>query len=476
MNTSDLIYLFIDGEANDLERQILFDKLASNNELQLEFQDALKINKNLATNDSKLVPSALLTDTIFSQAGLTQILGTTAVIGSGAAITSNFFQQGLALLNTKFAVGIASALASLILSVGITSLFFNLENNSGSSSYANSSKNKNTTIIPSNQTSNSTLNSITNTPLNKITNIPVTYAQSDSLKYAGDKLEKLNKENSRNLTYISKLNNENQSLKEKINYLQNYSNDLSLINYQNKTEEIEELQNIDKIEDKEKLNILLEEDNFLNLSRFNKNQINQNEDNINSIRNEMNLRNKEIYFQTLNSNNNDIYKSLNRYLLSEDKEVKLLLDYRGISGLEYFPKRITEEKNDSRYNNFSISGVIKVSDGLFIGLSGGQEEFPVYLVSQGNFRYQNSLLWLALTGRYYVSSLNFSTFSPFIETSFGGTQIGPLNKTLLGISWEPIKNINFNVAAESTNILFSNQNNVRSAGKLGLIYGITFKF
>ncbi len=464
MNTSDLIYLFIDGEANDLERQILFDKLASNNELQLEFQDALKINKNLATNDSKLVPSALLTDTIFSQAGLTQILGTTAVIGSGAAITSNFFQQGLAFLNTKFAVGIASALASLILSVGITSLYFNLENNSLSNK---SNKQNNNTIIPSNQTSNSTLNSITNTPLNKNTNIPVTYAQSDSLKYVGNKLEKLNKENSRNLTYISKLNNENQSLKEKINYLQNYSNDLSLINDQNKTEEIE---------DKEKLNILLEEDNFLNLSRFNKNQINQNEDNINSIRNEMNLRNKEIYFQTLNSNNNDIYKSLNRYLLSEDKEVKLLLDYRGISGLEYFPKRITEEKNDSRYNNFSISGVIKVSDGLFIGLSGGQEEFPVYLVSQGNFRYQNSLLWLALTGRYYVSSLNFSTFSPFIETSFGGTQIGPLNKTLLGMSWEPIKNINFNVAAESTNILFSNQNNVRSAGKLGLIYGITFKF
>lgn len=484
MNTSDLIYLFIDGEATEFERQLLFDNLSNNNELQLEFQDALKINKNLTTNESKVIPSALLTDAIFSQAGLTQILGTTAVIGTSASITSNIFQQGLAFLNTKFAVGLVSALATLILSVGVTSIFFNLDYNSSTQNgnkgnYSNKENNQtsNNQNIATNQNTNTNSNSYSNNN----SNFPVIYSQSDNLEKLSNQLVKLNKQNNRNLVLISNLKNDNKLLKDNINSLQNNFNDLSLMNELNNLKEKQNLDNnndIDKqIENNDNLNIILEENNFLNLSRFKKNNENeQNQDNINSIKDEMNLRNKEIYFQNLNFNNNEIYKKINQYLLIDNKESKLLIDYRGVSGLEYFPKRITEASNDAQFNNFSVSGIIKVSDDLFIGLSGGQEEFPVYLVRQGNFKYQKSLIWLALTGRYYVNSLNFSTFSPFIETSFGGTQIGPINKTLLGLSWEPIKNVNFNVAAESTNILFSNQNNIRSAGKLGLMYGITFKF
>jgi hypothetical protein len=474
MNTSDLIYLFIDGEATEIERQILFEKLANNNELQLEFQDALKINQNIASNENKLAPTAFLTNSIFSQAGLTQVLTTSAVVTTGASVSSSLFNESLAFLNTKLAVGLASAFVSLILSVGLTSLFFNLDNK---------------------------INPEKNEAIIKKTNIPISYSQiidsqNDTLELLKSKLAQfenantlrikqnvtkdLSKESSKeasreikqNLNSISILNTENLNLRNKIAKLEN-----DLVKYQNGDISNNNLNAIDKNIDNNSnfnSNYILKEINNLNLSKYNKIE---NQDSLNKINNELNLRNNSIYFQNINLNNGEIFKSINNYIINDEKETNFLLDYRSISGLEYFPQRITEENKDNRFNNFSINGVLKVSDGLFVGLSGGQEDFPVYVISKGNFRYQNSLLWIALTGRYYINSWNFSNFSPFIETSFGGTQIGPLNKSVLGLSWEPIKNVNFNVAAESTNILFSNSNNnIRSAGKLGLMYGITFKF
>jgi len=67
----ELIYLIIDGEASEVERQTLFSALKENPDLQIEFQNAIMLNQ--ASNAYALsedVPRNL-TNNLFSKAGLT---------------------------------------------------------------------------------------------------------------------------------------------------------------------------------------------------------------------------------------------------------------------------------------------------------------------------------------------------------------------------------------------------------------------
>ena len=66
---SDLIYLFLDGEADSTQQQVLFKSLAENPELQSEFQDAVTLNKSMSADSRNLIPSDELTHNLMVKAG-----------------------------------------------------------------------------------------------------------------------------------------------------------------------------------------------------------------------------------------------------------------------------------------------------------------------------------------------------------------------------------------------------------------------
>ncbi|MCL4419453.1 MAG: hypothetical protein M1419_04980 [Bacteroidetes bacterium] len=66
---SSLIYLFLDGEADSTQQDLLFKNLADNPELQSEFQDAVTLNKSLSADSKNLIPSNELTHNLFVKAG-----------------------------------------------------------------------------------------------------------------------------------------------------------------------------------------------------------------------------------------------------------------------------------------------------------------------------------------------------------------------------------------------------------------------
>ncbi|MBL7973731.1 MAG: hypothetical protein JNJ85_02385, partial [Candidatus Kapabacteria bacterium] len=67
--SSELIYLFLDGEHTPVERSVLFSSLANNSELQSEFEDALKIRAAAVKDASAIAPSATVTSALMSKAG-----------------------------------------------------------------------------------------------------------------------------------------------------------------------------------------------------------------------------------------------------------------------------------------------------------------------------------------------------------------------------------------------------------------------
>ncbi len=66
---SELIYLFLDGEHTGVERSVLFRAMADNQELQHEFEDALKMRTAALNEASEIVPPAAVTQSLMSRAG-----------------------------------------------------------------------------------------------------------------------------------------------------------------------------------------------------------------------------------------------------------------------------------------------------------------------------------------------------------------------------------------------------------------------
>jgi hypothetical protein len=101
---SELIYLVIDGEANEIESSTLFAALNDNIELQNEFQAALKLNRAAEAFVAEPAVPAGLTAKLFSQAGMTYVpiaSPTAAVVASGNAV-SKFMKSTIG--NIGFAI------------------------------------------------------------------------------------------------------------------------------------------------------------------------------------------------------------------------------------------------------------------------------------------------------------------------------------------------------------------------------------
>ncbi len=90
---SELIYLFLDGEHNGVERSMLFKAMAENQELQHEFEDALNIRNAAAREAADIAPSAALGHSLMARAGFapTAVPQLASAGGAVVAATSPWF-------------------------------------------------------------------------------------------------------------------------------------------------------------------------------------------------------------------------------------------------------------------------------------------------------------------------------------------------------------------------------------------------
>ncbi len=116
LSINDIIYLFVDGEANDTEKTTLFNAISGNSSLQNELQDAIKMNKSAKSFSGIAAPPAFLTAGIMSAAGITT---GAAVTGLSGGMTSGFW-SGIA-SSSIFKV-VASAILGAVAMLGIVKL------------------------------------------------------------------------------------------------------------------------------------------------------------------------------------------------------------------------------------------------------------------------------------------------------------------------------------------------------------------
>src|SRR3954468_20673660 len=83
---SDLIHLFIDGEATEVERNTLFNALKDSPGLQEEFSSAMQLKQAFAADIMQLQPPTYLQSQIAERAGI--LVAASATAANAPIITS----------------------------------------------------------------------------------------------------------------------------------------------------------------------------------------------------------------------------------------------------------------------------------------------------------------------------------------------------------------------------------------------------
>lgn len=161
----------------------------------------------------------------------------------------------------------------------------------------------------------------------------------------------------------------------------------------------------------------------------------------------------------------------------ESTSLKWAVGVRGLIGLRLFPWREMGPASDL-LDNTAVGALWEIDNENAAGVEFGREVLPMYVAdSDGELRQEQTLFWSGVIYRYTPETLQLSEgLQPFTSVLAGGSALGPLLKTVAGIAWTPDSRIRFTLGAEGTFLLYRYQQEWYGTQKLGVSYGVSVTF
>ena len=124
-----------------------------------------------------------------------------------------------------------------------------------------------------------------------------------------------------------------------------------------------------------------------------------------------------------------------------------------------------------------------LDENLWLGLSGGREQFSQNFTTMKNGREFNEsqspfLYYGGLNLRYDLKDFAImeDELYPVAEMLMGANTMGPMIRTQIGLNWRPIGRLNVNLGVEMNQSWFRNAGQTFNSGNYGLYYGIGYSF
>jgi len=436
----DLIYLYLDGEASDAEKKVLFDKLSQNSELQEEFSRAMELNKAMGEDREFLSPSIELTQKLFIRAGFIPAAELAPIGFSGSGLLGSLMNSGRIIMQN---LG-AGLVAASVLFTG-----YNLVEKFDNAKIKDANNRETTAYLAKyNQKAENRTESNTNSSRKSV---PMVSSIEDNSKPVIRNNSKSNFEkslSSKNTLLASKHNKKNT-----IN-----ASDESLAANNSMKEPLAD--NID----------------------------NNNSDNSNNeISSQLESYQAPERINAANIDNNKKFYSLdyhqfmpNAFAMDFPEDLNISLRVSGISGIQYYPSRDIE-KSGQLLNNISLCVSYHFDDHQSIGIFAGREALQLYDVEQLDKKYtfdkQPNILWAGLNYKYNLGAISgIVPVNPYADLTIGGTKYGPITKLGLGINYPLTNSITLGLGYEFTSLMYSEFATYKFTHKSGIIYNLSYKF
>lgn len=428
---SDLIYLFVDGEASPAERSKLYDALANNPELQAEFEDAMRMKEAVEREVQTAIPPPSLTESLFLRAGVAVPVAATSAVAPAIPAITNLANSGWFALVKSF------ALPALAVSGAMTYGVIKLTEN-------------NTPLPPAApQAVSRTIEDHRSLPQMITTISPETPVMAEA-----ELVEKPSPFNTARKSSVSVIKENNPAVKMASEppvtqqpTTNTAVNNTSVSNGQLNTPVVQK----SNTEDVAIASVPSASINELSPSAIS---------NVGGVVDNINLNPLEV---------------------SEHYTGSFTLGYERYAGSSYFQDRNGKVPSTGfALNNSAIIGMLRIDAHHSVGLMIGEESFPFYLKNaDGGFSAQPSLNWFGVGYRYTFVEVETSvgSISPSVRGIIGGSQAGALGKAKVGLDWNLFESpITISGGYELTELIYQTSSATLGAGKTAVTFGINYTF
>jgi anti-sigma factor RsiW len=149
------------------------------------------------------------------------------------------------------------------------------------------------------------------------------------------------------------------------------------------------------------------------------------------------------------------------------------------TGAEYpYPEEVPGRDN-ADIRQVAIGVGYDVTPEFRFGLSGGRESFAIYKRTGDEYAPSHSILWMAATARYIfndIPGLRDANVGVYIQGSAGGATFGPMFKFEPGIEFAAAPNVKIGVGGSYIGMFFQHESNWYGTGKTDLNLSATWHF
>lgn len=131
------------------------------------------------------------------------------------------------------------------------------------------------------------------------------------------------------------------------------------------------------------------------------------------------------------------------------------------------------------YNSFTASAFITSGfmSNLSIGVEFGKEAFDQKFISNPNeYEQSPNVMWLAISAKYEANDLSFMGTVPFAQVSAGGSELGPIFRTYVGLSHYLTQNLGINIGVDAAYLIYKNNNTYYTSDKMSVSGGLLYRF
>ncbi len=161
----------------------------------------------------------------------------------------------------------------------------------------------------------------------------------------------------------------------------------------------------------------------------------------------------------------------------DEPDYRFAFQIRGITGLGLYPERPPVQGTQPWFNNMSVGALYRISRHHAIGVEAGQEIFPLYRSNGASSWLEPRLAWAGGVYRFEPEGMeSLGDLRPFLQTTLGGTPSGPIAKGIAGIAYTPGSRVDLSIGFEGTALLYQLQGSWYSTRKSGITYLMNVHF
>ncbi|HET9136645.1 MAG TPA: hypothetical protein VFO76_08405 [Candidatus Kapabacteria bacterium] len=431
---SDLIYLFVDGEATPAERSKLYEALANNPELQSEFEDAMRMKEAVEREVTTAIPPPSLTEALFLRAGVAVPVAVSSAVAPAVPALTNIANSGWFALVKTF------ALPALAVTGAMTYGVIKLTEN---------------TPLPAQapQAISRTIEDHRSLPQMITTISPETPAMADA-----ELVKKTSQFNAVRKSGVSVIHENTPAVKmaseppvtqEKI--VANTAVDNPSVNNSQLNTPVVQKSNADEVAIASVPSAAINELSPSTIKNISDNEGAKITHNPFGIRDNLSPRNQT-----------GITVSAERYF-----------------GSSFIQDRSGKVPSASTmFNNTTLSVMFfQPAEHISVGAAGGEESFPLYLLkANGNINADPTLTWFGIATEYSpfnIAGVNI-TAREIIGASVEGA--GIINKLKAGVNYNLTGAVNISAGYEWTELFYNSHNTTLGAGKTAWTTGLSYTF